>query len=116
MAVPLLPFVINKLNAPVALRLSSGVINVFPGTQVMNMILSGQLRIEDIEEIHFRGTLRLIPLTPLREIEDDTFNVLYELSDDFADNNEAITFWYLEDIVSRAVYGVFRDSQLVAAL
>jgi len=80
------------------------------------MIRSGQLRIEDIEEIHFRGTLRLIPLTPLREIEDDTFDVLYELSDDFADNNEAVTFWYLEDSANSAVYGVFRDSQLVVAL
>jgi len=102
----------NNLNAPVAVRFNSGNIIILLGTEILNRIRSGQLRIEDIEEIHFRGTLRLIPLTPNGMIEDDTFNVLYELSDDFADNNEAVTFWYVENKANGAVYGVFRDSDL----
>jgi uncharacterized membrane-anchored protein len=112
MAAHLLDSVRNNLNGLVAVRFNSGNIIILLGTEILNRIRSGQLRIEDIAGIQFRGTLRLIPVAPDGMLEGDTFNVLYELSDDFADNNEAITFWYLQDISNGAVHGVFRDSAL----
>ena len=107
-----LSFVHNNLNGLVGVRDNSGNIIILLGTEILNRIRSGQLRIEDIAEIQFRGTLRLIPVAPDAILEGDTFNVLYELSDDFANNNEAITFWYLQDMSNGAVHGVFRDSDL----
>lgn len=102
----------NNLNGLVEVRFNSGVINILRGTDILNRIRSGQLRVEDIAEIQFEGTLCLIPLPSDGIIENETFDVLYNLSDDFADNNENITFWYLQDISNGVVYGVFRDSDL----
>lgn len=106
----------NGLNALVAIKFISDNIKIFFGIDIINMIRAGQLNLEDIERIHLVGTLCLIPFKPDGLIENDTFNVLCELSDDFADNNKYITFWYLEDISEHFVRGVFRDSELLDAL
>lgn len=54
----------------------------------------------------------LIPLTPTGVIDTDDIEELYNMSDDFAENNRELTFWYLTHFGE--IIAVFRHSELFA--
>jgi hypothetical protein len=54
----------------------------------------------------------LIPLTPTGVIDTDEIEELYNMSDDFAENNRELTFWYLTHFGE--IIAVFRHSELFA--
>jgi len=80
--------------------------------EIDDFIYGYNLPLLDLDNIKYVNiyNYHLIPLTPTGVIDNDDIEELYNMSDDFAENNRILTFWYVTYFDS--IYAVFRHSEL----
>ena len=80
--------------------------------EIDDFIYGYNLPLLDLDNIKYVNiyNYHLIPLTPIGVIDNDDIEELYNMSDDFAENNRILTFWYVTYFDS--IIAVFRHSEL----
>ena len=97
----------------VQVRFTNGLTLNVVWEEVVEMITTGTWVLSEIAKVSFNSENRMIPLAPAEMGDCPTRETLCALSEDYADNNNTVAFWFLQDISTNAIKGVIRHTDMM---